>query len=163
MTTLAPSFLNGSSSNLQVKRTTIKACMSFIFGQIPSLTTELAALEHLKNRCTVVTSLAPSFFDWILFILAGNVDSHKISDDSKYGQIGPWTAKLAALERLENSHRLIIGKIAVATLAPSFLIGSSLFLHVTRTTMKVWASSNFSQILYRTAELAALERLEKII
>ena len=29
------------------------------------------------------------------------------------------------------------------TLAPSFLIGSSLFLQVTRTSMKAWMSSNF--------------------
>ena len=41
----------------------------------------------------------------------------------------------------------------VTTLAPSFLIGSSLFLQVT--------SSKFGQIGPRTAELAALERLEK--
>ena len=33
----------------------------------------------------------------------------------------------------DSSHRVIIGK-TVTTLAPSFLIGSSLFLQVTRTT-----------------------------
>ena len=42
----------------------------------------------------------------------------------------------------------------VSTLAPSFLIGSSPFLQVTRT------SSKFDQIRPWTAELAALERLE---
>ena len=31
------------------------------------------------------------------------------------------------------------------TLAPSFLIGSSLFLQVSRTCMKVWMSSNFGK------------------
>ena len=31
------------------------------------------------------------------------------------------------------------------TLAPSFLIGSSSFLQVSRTCMKAWMSSNFSQ------------------
>ena len=30
---------------------------------------------------------------------------------SKFGQIGPRTAELAALERLENPHRLIMGEI----------------------------------------------------
>ena len=31
------------------------------------------------------------------------------------------------------------------TLTPSFLIGSSLFLHVSRTCMKAWMSSNFGK------------------
>ena len=35
----------------------------------------------------------------------------------------------------------------VNTLAPSFLIGSSLFLQVRRTTIISWTSSNFSQII----------------
>ena len=35
---------------------------------------------------------------------------------------------------------------AVNTVAPSFLIGSSSFLQVTRTTVKSWISSKFSQI-----------------
>ena len=46
------------------------------------------------------------------------------------------------------------------TLAPSFLIGSSYF-QVTRTTIISRTSSNLGQIRPRTAELAALERLEK--
>ena len=49
----------------------------------------------------------------------------------------------------------------VNTLAPSFLIGSSSFLQVTKTTIKSWTSSKFDQIGPWTAELAALERLEK--
>ena len=49
MTTLVPSFLDGSSSFLQVTRPTIKAWMGLNFGKIRSLTSELAALEHPKN------------------------------------------------------------------------------------------------------------------
>ena len=49
MTTLVPSFLDRSSSILQISRPTIKAQMSLNFGKIPSLTLELAALEHLIN------------------------------------------------------------------------------------------------------------------
>ena len=49
----------------------------------------------------------------------------------------------------------------VSTLAPSFLIGSSSFLQVTRTTIKAWMSSNLSRIPPLTSELAALERLKK--
>ena len=41
-------------------------------------------------------------FDPILLILAGNEDMHKISDGFNYGQIGPLTMELAALERLKN-------------------------------------------------------------
>ena len=49
----------------------------------------------------------------------------------------------------------------VNTLAPLFLIGSSSFLQVRRKTIKSWTSSKFDQIGPWTAELAALERLEK--
>ena len=48
MTTLVPSFLDGSSF-LQITRPTIKAWMGLNFGKIPSLTFELAALERQKN------------------------------------------------------------------------------------------------------------------
>ena len=49
MTTLVPSFLDGSSSFLQITRTTINAWMGLNLGKIPSLTSELAALERQKN------------------------------------------------------------------------------------------------------------------
>ena len=48
-TTLVPSFLDGSSSSLQKTRPIIKARMSLNFSKIPSLTSELAALERQKN------------------------------------------------------------------------------------------------------------------
>ena len=50
MTTLVQSFLDGSFSFLQETSPTIMACMSLNFGKIPSLTSELAALECLKNQ-----------------------------------------------------------------------------------------------------------------
>ena len=46
---LAPSFLIGSSSYLQVTRKTIISGTSLKFGQIRPMTAELAALEHLKK------------------------------------------------------------------------------------------------------------------
>ena len=49
----------------------------------------------------------------------------------------------------------------MATLATSFLIGSSSFLQVTRTTITSRMSSNFGHVLPQIAELAALEGLEK--
>ena len=74
MTTLVPSFSNGSSSILQVTRSTIKALMGCNLGKIPSLTSEFAALERLKNHSSAF------IFDWIFFILAGNKDTYKISN-----------------------------------------------------------------------------------
>ena len=49
----------------------------------------------------------------------------------------------------------------MTTLAPSFLIGSSLFLQVTGATINSWMGSKLGSIRRRTYELAALERLEK--
>ena len=60
----------------------------------------------------------------------------------------------------DSSHRVIMGE-NVSTLAPSFLIGSSSYLQVTRTSIASRTGSKFGQIGPRTAELAALERLEK--
>ena len=75
---------------------------------------------------------------------------------SNLGRIPLLTSELAALGRLEKkSYNL------VSTLAPSFFIGSSSYLQVTRTSIISRTSLNFSQIRPRTAELAALERLKK--
>ena len=49
----------------------------------------------------------------------------------------------------------------MSTLAPSFLIRSSSYLQVTRTSITSQMSLKFGQIGPRTAELAALARLEK--
>ena len=49
MTTLVLLVLNGSSSFLQIRRTTIKAWMSLNVIQIPSPVMELAHLVYLKN------------------------------------------------------------------------------------------------------------------
>ena len=73
-------------------RTCIKAYISLNFGQIPPQTTELAALERLKNRCHHVISVD---IDPIFFKLAGM--------SLNFGQIGPPTTELAALERLRNT------------------------------------------------------------
>ena len=63
MSALVPLFLIGSSSFLQVTRTTIKAWMSLNFVGISPLTAELhvAALERLKKTYKLVSTLAPSF------------------------------------------------------------------------------------------------------
>ena len=81
-------------------RTYIKAYMSLNLGQIPPLTTELAALERLKNQCHQVISVD---IDPIFFKLAGYKDMHNIMNEFNFGQIGPPTTELAALECLRNT------------------------------------------------------------
>ena len=49
----------------------------------------------------------------------------------------------------------------MTALAASFLIGSSLFLQVMRTTIKSQMGSKFGKIRPGTVELVANERLEK--
>ena len=49
----------------------------------------------------------------------------------------------------------------MTTLAPSFLIGSSIFLQVTRKTIKSRMGSKLGRVGPGTYELAALQRLEK--
>ena len=61
----------------------------------------------------------------------------------------------------DSSHRVIMGGNLVSTLAPSFLIGSSSYLQVLRTTKISRRSLNLGQIRLRTAVLAGLERLKK--
>ena len=79
--TFSQLFWIGSFSYLQVMRTYIKAYMSLNFGQIPPLTTELAALERLKNRCHHVISvdIGPIFFK-----LADNKDMHNIMNEFEF-------------------------------------------------------------------------------
>ena len=48
VSTLVPSFLIGSSSVLQIRRTAIKSRKSLNFGTVRPLTAEVAALERLK-------------------------------------------------------------------------------------------------------------------
>ena len=54
-----------------------------------------------------------------------------------------------------------MGKNVVTTLELLFLIGSSLFLQVRRTSITSQANSKFGLFRFRTAELAAVEHLEK--
>ena len=61
VSTLAHSFLIGFSSFLQVRRTTMISRTSLQFGTIRPHTAKLAALERLKQRYNLVSTLAHSF------------------------------------------------------------------------------------------------------
>ena len=67
MNTLAPAFLIGSSSFLQVTRTYMNAWTSSNFNRIPPPTPELSALARLKNCCEHSSAY---IFDWIFFIFS---------------------------------------------------------------------------------------------
>ena len=90
MSTLAPSFLIGSSSYLQVTRTSITSRMSLIFGQIGPRTAELATLQRLEKspiglRWGKFCEHSSSFiFESIILILAGNEDMHESLDEFKF-------------------------------------------------------------------------------
>ena len=81
---------------------------------------------------------------------------HECLDELKFR---PDTTTNSRVICLCASEKLIYN--VVSTLSPSFLIGSSSFLQVTRTTITSRTSSKLDQIGPRNAELAALERLEK--
>ena len=82
MTTLALSFLTGSSLFLLVTRTSITSRTRSKFGQIGLKSVDLAALERLEKssltydgkKCCDHSS--PFIFDCIILILAGDEDMH---------------------------------------------------------------------------------------
>ena len=90
LTTLAPSFLIGSSSFFQVTRTTIKAWMSLNFKYNQSQTVELTALECHKTicidlQCEICCDHSSTFFfEWIFLNLAGKKDTHKSLNEIEY-------------------------------------------------------------------------------
>ena len=113
MTSLVLSILNGSSSCLQIRRTTIKAWMTLNLVKIPWPTVELAALELLKKMIyNVMTTLAPSFLIGFSSFLQLTRTTIKSWMGSKVGQIRPWTVEFKlSLSILKNPHRLIIGDL----------------------------------------------------
>ena len=105
--TLALSFLIGSSSVLQVTRTTIKSRTSSKFGPVGLRTADLPALERLgKSPLTYngknVLPFSPSFLiepSSILQVTRTCITSYM---SSNIGQIPPLTSELSAIERLKK-------------------------------------------------------------
>ena len=115
---VAPSFLIGSSSFLQVTNTTIKAWMCSNFGQISPLTNELATIERLNNLCDHSRAF---MLDLIFIILAGHEVNHKILDDFEIWPDPTTNCVFICLKRLEKSQMIYInGGHVEANLAPSF-------------------------------------------
>ena len=80
---------------------------------------------------------------WIIVIFAGHKDSHKSLDKFEFRRDSPTDCGVSCPRASEKSTYNLAG-----TLAPSFLIGSSSFLQVNRTTCTINAgmSPNFYQI-----------------
>ena len=102
-----------------------------------------------------MATLAPSFLFGSSLFLEVTRASITSQMSSNFDQIRPLTAELSALECLKKSIFSV-----VATLAPSFLFGSSLFLEVTRASITSQMSSNFDKIRPLTVELSAIECLK---
>ena len=108
VTTLAPSFLIGSSSFLQITRTTIISRMGSKFSRIRPGTNELLALECLgKSQSTyngrnVVTYLVLSILDGSSSFLHTIRTTIKAWMSLNFGKIPLLTSELAALEHQKN-------------------------------------------------------------
>ena len=103
MAILATSFLIGSFSFLQVKRTCIKAWMILNFGQIPPLTMELSTTERLKIDIILWPLLAPSFLIGSSLFLQVMGATIKYRTSFKFGQIRSLTVELPALGCLKKT------------------------------------------------------------
>ena len=97
----------------------------------------------MKNRCILHGHV-------FVMILAGYEDNYKSLDGFKFRQNSTADHMFVdALERLKKTRYNLFSTLAsqwgklVSTLAPSFLIGSSSFLQVMRTTIIAWMNSNF--------------------
>ena len=95
---LAPSFLIGSSSFLQVTMTTVKYWISSKFGQIQPCTAELAALDRLKKSLTylrtiqnilMMTSWLPGerslSFGLLVLVRFGLLSGHLLGNSCSFG------------------------------------------------------------------------------
>ena len=75
----------------------------------------------------------------------------------KFGQIQPMVSMVT------DTCRVMMGKGSVSTFSRLLFIRSFSYLQVTMTCMRARTSSNFSLNGAGTAELAALERLKKLL
>ena len=149
MTTLAPSFFIGSSSFLQATRTLIKSRMGSKLGSIRRRTYELPTLELLEksiycyNGKNVATTLVLSILNGSSSFLQTTKATIKAWMSLNFVKIPShnFILELTPLEHLKK-----ITNNVVTTLAPSFLIGSSLFLQATSKPIISQMGSKFSRI-----------------
>ena len=176
MTTLATSFLIGSSLFLQVMRTTIKSRMGaqWLSGRVLDSRPKGRGFETHRRHCVVSLSkninpslvlvqprkTRPFITDRLLMGRkeSNQTNKNKISDGFEFRQ--DWTRDLwvSCPWGLEKSPYTYNGRNVVTNLVRLFLDGSSSFLQITRPTIIAGMSLNFCKIPSLTSELAALER-----
>ena len=132
--------------------------MSSKFGEIRPWTTELAALERLKNKShrLIMEKMTSShflrFFHLSLFILAGNEDMHK--------SLAEFEIRPDPTTGFHGNRECFNLESGVATFSRLFLMGSFSYLQAVMTYIRAWMSLKFDQIRPQTTELAALKRLK---
>ena len=141
--------------------------VKFIFSSPePKAQGELIGWES-SGRPSILSSVCPS-------VRLSTLSNMNISEISrliviKFHQKHHWGRELTPLGFGPDRNRTLVSmatdsshRIKTCDHSNSFfLIGSSLFLQLTRTTIKSWIGSKLGSIRRRTYELAALERLEK--
>ena len=132
----------------------------FISSPEPKAHGELIVYQSSRRLC-----VCPSVHPLTLSTMTISATSRRIA--TKFYMKHHWDGKKAALGfeqdwigtlvcmATDSSHWVIMGENLVCTLAPSFLIGFSSYLQVTRTSIISQTRLNFGQIRQRTTELAA--------
>ena len=152
---IAGSFLIESSSKLLVTRTGIKARTRLTSGWIRPLTLELIALEWWKFYTFRLEYLWDQLanLDQILCVASLGVGKGCIMFWGRLDQ----TSDVHGNRKPPLTYN---GENGVSTFSRLLMIGSFLYLQVTRPCIKSRTSLNFGQIGPLTTELAALERLK---
>ena len=152
---LARSFLIESSSKLLVTRTGIKARTRLTSGRSGPLTLELIALEWRKFYTFRLEYLWDQLanLDQILCVASLGVGKGCIMFWGRLDQ----TSGVHGNRKPPLTYN---GENGVSTFSRLLMIGSCLYLQVTKPCIKSRTSSNFGQIGPLTTELAALERLK---
>ena len=123
MNTQAPSFFKSIILILAGKEDMYESLNEFKFR--PDTTTNtriICPCTSEKFMSNVLNTLAPLFLIRSSSLLQIRSTTIKYRTSLKFDQIGPWTAELAALVRLEKSPYTYIGRNLVNNIAPSFSI-----------------------------------------
>ena len=126
--------IHNISDEFQIRPDWIKDCLPLSAWKNPNRLTCIMG----EKSCEYSSSF---IFDLINLILVGKEDMHESLDEFKYP---PDTTTNTRVICPCTSEKLMYN--VVNTLAPLFLIGSSSFLQVRRTTIKSWTCWKFDQI-----------------
>ena len=120
MNTLAPSFFKSIILILAGKEDMYESLNKFKFRS--DTTTNTRIICPCTSEKFMLNTLAPLFWIGSSSFLQVRRTTIKSWTSSKFDQIGPWTAELAALVRLEKSPYTYNGRNLVNNIAPSLSI-----------------------------------------